>query len=155
MVKTATDQTPLFTRSAILAAAVAMSLAVAANAARGQTLDPSGDPGAPTNLIQKSGSAQPAAPEPAPTVVPKPRPALRTDLKGTTVLSVDDKVSGEVEDVVEQNGTQMAVVGFGGFLGFGKTKVTIPVTKLAQVSTKVVVVPMTDEQVKNLPKYEG
>ncbi|WP_339849452.1 PRC-barrel domain-containing protein [uncultured Nisaea sp.] len=93
---------------------------------------------------------------PSPELRQEQQPALqKSDLKGAKVVSVDDKIAGEVDDVVDQHGAKVAIVEFGGILGFGKTKVAIPVTELALVRAGVAVVPMTEEQVKNLPEYKG
>lgn len=162
------DTNPRF-GAAMLGAAMAISICMAGTIAQAQSTTPTppastnqsspqtpaADPGAPKHIIQDGKQAQTPGPAQAPIVKAEETVPLKSDLKGTTVISVDDKISGQVEEVVEHKGTKLAVVGFGGFLGFGKTKVAIPVTELAMVSDGVVVVPMTDEQVKNLPEYEG
>ena len=154
MVRTVNDHMSIYSRSAILAAALAVMLGMAATRADAQTAASPDSTGGPTNLLQDPQAAEPVTPSPE--LRQEQQPALqKSDLKGAKVVSVDDKIAGEVDDVVDQHGSKVAIVEFGGILGFGKTKVAIPVTELALVRAGVAVVPMTEEQVKNLPEYKG
>ena len=156
MVRTVNDHMSIYSRSAILAAALAVMLGMAATRADAQTAAPPDSTGGPTNLLQDPQAAEPVTPSPELRQGQEQQPALqKSDLKGAKVVSVDDKIAGEVDDVVDQHGSKVAIVEFGGILGFGKTKVAIPVTELALVRAGVAVVPMTEEQVKNLPEYKG
>ncbi|WP_010137322.1 PRC-barrel domain-containing protein [Oceanicola sp. S124] len=52
-------------------------------------------------------------------------------LVGYEVAAEDGEVIGEIDNVVLVNGTEMAVVGIGGFLGLGEHDVALPLTDLA------------------------
>lgn len=52
-------------------------------------------------------------------------------LVGYEVAAEDGEIIGEVDNVVMVNGSEMAVVGIGGFLGLGEHDVALPLTDLA------------------------
>ena len=95
-------------------------------------------------------------------VVPVPRPDRQAeaqdaerDYVGAKVVTSDNRVSGEVEEIVDQDGTLKAVIGYGGLLGLGDARVAMPLTDLTLVSAGIARVRISDAQIKRLPKYKG
>ena len=73
--------------------------------------------------------AVPAAAQPA-RLGPLAEVAVR-DIVGATVLARDGTSLGEVERVIAVDGDVLAVVGIGGFFGFGEHDVALPMAEFA------------------------
>jgi sporulation protein YlmC with PRC-barrel domain len=66
-----------------------------------------------------------------------------------------DKI-GEINDLIVAPGkwVSYAIVGVGGFLGMGEHEIAVPVSKLKQVSGKIVLAGGTKDALKAAPKFE-
>ncbi|MEM8789210.1 MAG: PRC-barrel domain-containing protein [Pseudomonadota bacterium] len=113
------------------------------------------------------------APAEGETIVPTPTPTPATPggdstglsaeaLAGADVLSVDGEDIGTVSGIVftAAGDISAAVVSVGGFLGFGRHSVAIPVDDLqvepGDVDTGddlIVKLPLTEDQVRAMPEY--
>ena len=82
-------------------------------------------------------------------------------LAGADVFSIEGNDIGQVSDIVFTSGGEMdqAVISFGGFLGFGRQTVALPLkelTILERVDSEgemIVQVPLTEDQMEALPEY--
>jgi hypothetical protein len=107
---------------------------------------------------------QPAQPTPAPQAAPTPAPADGTrvateDFKswiGMKLETVDGERVGEVVEVIPATGTELEAIhaDIGGFLGFGETRVKLMPAQVTKQGDRIVV-SLTKEEVKKLPKIES
>ena len=77
------------------------------------------------------------------------------DLIGTDVLTSRGAEIGEVDGVVEVGGDIMAVIGFGGFLGFGEDRVLVPLTELSKQGSDLVAPGYTTDQLRALSRRDA
>ena len=83
-------------------------------------------------------------------------------LEGAEVFGVDGQGMGEVTDVVttDTGEIEAAIISVGGFLGFGRHSVAIPMEDLSVMERQddpgemIVQVPMTVAELKEMPEYE-
>ncbi|GAA0574457.1 PRC-barrel domain-containing protein [Caenispirillum bisanense] len=77
-------------------------------------------------------------------------------LVGATVYSQDDEEAGEIAEVIPGTDGQTAqvVIERGGFLGMGKSRHVVSASDL-QMDADRVRLPMTDDQIAELPEYEA
>ena len=88
---------------------------------------------------------------------------LASKLIGTTVVSVDNRNIGEINDIVidvENQEAAQAIIGVGGFLGIGEKNVAVELKRLdvrADLETNAwtVVLDTTEEELKQLPEYKA
>ena len=92
---------------------------------------------------------------PIPVERPDREAAVEREYVGAKVVSSDNRVSGEVEDIVVENGALRAVIGYGGLLGLGDARVSLPLSDLQMVAQGIARVRISDDQVRRLPRYEG
>ena len=80
-----------------------------------------------------------------------------TALKGDELLGIDGAELGEIEGVVESrvNGKQFLVVEREGFLGLFKSKVAVPVARVAWRDGQLVAWRMSREQLEMLPRFDN
>jgi sporulation protein YlmC with PRC-barrel domain len=79
-----------------------------------------------------------------------------SDITGRPLVNARGNELGEVERVVmspQQPGEAFAVVAYGGFLGVGEKRVTIPLRDLTLRGDELVVEGMTDDQLRELPDF--
>jgi hypothetical protein len=79
------------------------------------------------------------------------------DVKDKAVHNQGGKKIGEVEDVVTSNQDHQlyAVISVGGFLGIGKSEITLPLSQLTWQSDKLVASTVaTKKELKAMPKYQ-
>ncbi len=128
---------------------------LAATAALAQTTAPSQEP---SRTVPPAASPAPAV---APTVTPSATTAAAptmTDEQAKTwvnkkVYSSDDKNMGEVAAFQRDSSGKVSELhaDIGGFLGIGETRVRVPADKIKLEADRVVV-QMTSDQMKSLPK---
>ena len=71
-----------------------------------------------------------------------------------TVYNARGNQLGEVEDVlIGPNNQTYLVVGYGGFLGIGERKVVLPLDRFQLQNDRLIVMGMTEDQLKALPAY--
>ncbi|SDG16242.1 PRC-barrel domain-containing protein [Thalassobaculum litoreum] len=91
--------------------------------------------------------------------IPVERPDLDAEMArefvGAKVVSSDNRISGEIEDIVVEDGALRAVIGYGGLLGLGDARVSLPLSDLRMVARGIARVRISDDQVRGLPRYEG
>lgn len=81
----------------------------------------------------------------------------RQDLVGQAVYGQNGEQIGEVSDVVvstSDDSVERIVIDRGGFLGFGETSVALDMNDV-QVTAEGIRITLTDEQVSELPEWEG
>lgn len=81
--------------------------------------------------------------------------AAQREFIGAKVVSSDNRVSGQIEDIVVENGAPTAVIGYGGLLGLGDARVSMPLSEMRMVASGIARVRISDAQVRHLPRYEG
>ncbi len=85
-----------------------------------------------------------------------PQPVRVGDLLGREVLRPVESqdVLGRVRDIVRAgNGEIMVVVDFGGFLGFGRRPIAVPVNAMVLVGDVMEIVAFTPEQLRGFPTF--
>ncbi|MEM8870336.1 MAG: PRC-barrel domain-containing protein [Pseudomonadota bacterium] len=110
-----------------------------------------------TTAPQTDGGAEVVASEPA--LVPVDE-VIPEELAGVNVVGTDGEGIGRVTDIVftSLGEVEAAVVSTGGFLGFGRHSVAIPVEELEvleradQPGALVVQLPMTQDDLKAMPE---
>lgn len=78
-----------------------------------------------------------------------------SDLLGTEVQSTDGEVVGEVEGVVKIGDEIAAVVGIGGFLGFGEREVALPLQDLDYSNGTLTLTSATAESLDEMPEHDA
>ena len=76
-----------------------------------------------------------------------------TRLVGATVISIDEKETGEVREIVDDGGSTKAVVEYEGLLG-GK-RVAIPIADFTLIAEGRARVGLSEAEIKDLPNYGG
>ncbi|MEL6585446.1 MAG: PRC-barrel domain-containing protein [Pseudomonadota bacterium] len=77
------------------------------------------------------------------------------ELIGQRVLVGNGENVGEVESIVKAGADTMAVLGIGGFLGFGEHDVAVPLTELSPAEGAILLKSMDMEMLQALPAYDG
>ena len=77
------------------------------------------------------------------------------DLIGARVIAADGSTIGEVERVIAQGSDVMAVVGVGGFLGFGEHDVLLPLGDFAQDESGLSLAAYTEEDLRAMIEWSG
>jgi hypothetical protein len=77
------------------------------------------------------------------------------DLIGARVMASDGRNIGEVERVVQHDGNVLAVVGVGGFLGFGEHDVALPIGDFAQEELGLSLAAYTEDDLRALVPWSG
>jgi hypothetical protein len=119
-------------------------LAVAASTAFAQSATPGGMP--PPSGMSLAQSA----------AMRFPQPVRVGDLIGREVLRPVESqdVLGRVRRLVrDRNGQIMAVVDFGGFLGFGSRPIAVPVDAMVLLGQDMEIVAFTPEQLRGFPTF--
>ncbi len=75
------------------------------------------------------------------------------DVEGRDVVSYDGERIGEIDKIVNNGGQAYAIIEHGGFLGIGKDKVAMPMERLGMRGDNVVLLGLTEKQMKALPDY--
>ncbi|SFJ76017.1 PRC-barrel domain-containing protein [Jannaschia pohangensis] len=80
-----------------------------------------------------------------------------SDLVGLNVLTNSGENVGEIETLVKASadGDVMAVLGIGGFLGFGEHDVAVPLTELAPAEGAVLLQSLDLATLEGMPAYDG
>jgi hypothetical protein len=81
--------------------------------------------------------------------------AMGNSLVGMELHGSDDSSIGDIEEVVAGPDGQVSsvLIDVGGFLGIGSKRVAIDVNSLEMRGDRLVVIDMTEDQVKELPEY--
>jgi hypothetical protein len=79
---------------------------------------------------------------------------LVSDLIGRDVIGADGEDMGEVDQLVNFDGTANAVVGIGGFLGFGEHDVAIPLSNFTMTEEGLMLDSMTEEQLRAMEEWD-
>ncbi|WP_298429046.1 PRC-barrel domain-containing protein [uncultured Jannaschia sp.] len=77
------------------------------------------------------------------------------DIVGLTVVTGTGENIGEVEQVLKAGADMQAVLGIGGFLGFGEHDVAVPLTALAPADGVVLLQEMDLETLEAMPAFEA
>ena len=93
-------------------------------------------------------------------VAPPPTPTRQMPVSALTekdLAGANSGELGEIDRVVESNADKkhFLVISHGGFLGFFKTDVAVPLENVAVRGDQVVAQNLTEEQLKALPKFEN
>lgn len=86
-----------------------------------------------------------------------PQPVRAGDLVGRTVIRATESQDyvGTVRGLVERrDGTVLAVIGLGGFLGFGVRTVGVPIDAMVLVGDVMEVTAFTPEQLHGFPTFD-
>ncbi|MCK0168849.1 PRC-barrel domain-containing protein [Jannaschia sp. S6380] len=78
-----------------------------------------------------------------------------SELVGQNVLSAVGDNVGEVEALVSADGAVLAVLGVGGFLGFGEHDVAVPLTELSPAEGALLLEGLDRETLEAMPEYGG
>ncbi len=119
-------------------------LTAVTNRAEAQSTTPGGMPPPPGMSLAAS------------TAMRFPQPVRVGDLLGRPVLRPVESqdVLGRVQRLVRGgDGTIMVVVDFGGFLGFGRRPIAVPVDALVLLGQDVEIVAFTPEQLRQFPTF--
>ncbi|MXQ06755.1 hypothetical protein GQ651_02735 [Alphaproteobacteria bacterium GH1-50] len=76
------------------------------------------------------------------------------ELEGMPVLTASGEEIGEIEDLATQNGTLVALVGVGGFLGLGEHDVALEMNRLGWNGEAFVLDGMTEADLEAMPEYD-
>lgn len=77
-----------------------------------------------------------------------------SDLSGRNVQSMTGEKIGEIDRLVSNDGQIFAIIAHRGFLGIGEDKVAIPAGRLGIQGEEIVLIGMTEDQLKGLPEFE-
>ena len=82
--------------------------------------------------------------------------SVKKTLLGKTVYNETGEKVGEVEDLIisPDKSVSYVIVGAGGFIGFGRHDVAIPVTQVQDRAGKLVIVGATKDMIKALPSFD-
>ena len=78
-----------------------------------------------------------------------------SDVVGMNVLAANGDDVGEVDDLIREGDTVMAIIGVGGFLGLGEHKVALPLADFTMGEDALQMGEMSKEDLEALPAYEG
>jgi hypothetical protein len=103
-----------------------------------------------------AGGGAPMAPD-AGAVAPQSLSEMTVgDLNGTDVMDATGDKIGTIKDVVQGPGAGEAVIGIGGFLGFGQYEVALPLRDLSyEAEVEAIAVTMTREELEAKPEYDA
>ena len=76
------------------------------------------------------------------------------DLEDRKVVSYEGERIGEIGNVVNSGGQAVAIIEHGGFLGIGENKVAVPLDRLGMRGDDLVLLGLTEEQMKALPDFD-
>ncbi|WP_163846260.1 PRC-barrel domain-containing protein [Pseudooceanicola aestuarii] len=82
------------------------------------------------------------------------RPTIAADLIGTDVITSGGTEVGEIDRIVLVDGDVMAVIGVGGFFGFGESQVMLPLTELSRRDSHLEAPGYTSDQLRALGRRE-
>jgi len=101
------------------------------------------------------GATAPVAPPPAATELSRhPQPVKVGDLLGLPVLDLDDRTLGNVSSVVRTaDGKIRLIVRYGGFLGFGRRPVAVPIEVVAIAGRQIAALDMTRAEFDTAPTW--
>ncbi|TFL19186.1 PRC-barrel domain-containing protein [Jannaschia formosa] len=77
-----------------------------------------------------------------------------SDLVGMNVLGGTGERLGEVDRLVDVGGTPNAIVGVGGFLGFGERDIAIPLDRFSQTEEGLRLDALTEEELEAMPEWD-
>ena len=77
-----------------------------------------------------------------------------TEIEGTDVINAAGENIGEVEGLAEQDGTLVALVGIGGFLGLGEHDVAVEFDRLGWNGEAFVLDGVSEEELKEMPEAD-
>ncbi|OWU85282.1 hypothetical protein ATO6_09705 [Oceanicola sp. 22II-s10i] len=77
------------------------------------------------------------------------------DLIGATVNSTAGDNIGVVDDVVQMRGEVLAIIGVGGFFGFGSRDVAVPLTELALRDDRLTAPGYTEVQLESMRDFDA
>jgi hypothetical protein len=86
---------------------------------------------------------------------------LGSEIKGSKVINLQNEKIGDIEEVLVEPATgliRFAIIGVGGFLGMGETRVAVPWTAFTiskEYDKPKYVLDATKDMLKNAPKVEG
>jgi hypothetical protein len=86
---------------------------------------------------------------------------LGSEIKGSKVINLQNEKIGEIEETLIEPAsglTRFAIIGVGGFLGMGETRVAVPWTAFTiskEGDKPKYVLDATKDMLKNAPKVEG
>lgn len=106
-----------------------------------------------SDATSADNATSPPAQSAAPGAPPADNAASVGELIGDTVATASGDTIGQIDDVVTIRGEIMAIVGVGGFLGFGEHDVALPVTELTLQQDSVAAKGYTRDQVKSMRAY--
>jgi hypothetical protein len=121
-------------------------LAAAANIVHAQSTTPGAMPPPPGMGLAESAAMR------------FPQPVRAGDLPGRAVLRPVESqdILGRVRGVVrDRDGQIMAVVDFGGFLGFGARPIAIPVDAMVLLGQDMEIVAFTPDQLRQFPTFSS
>ncbi|SFB01441.1 PRC-barrel domain-containing protein [Poseidonocella pacifica] len=76
------------------------------------------------------------------------------ELVGREVFDTEGDDIGEIDAVGLENGTVVAVISEGGFLGIGEHKVALPLSNFEANGEQIVLTGLTEDQVEEMPEYD-
>jgi hypothetical protein len=123
---------------------LAATLAGLATAAHAQSPMPGGMPPPPGMSLAASNAMR------------FPQPVRAGDLRYRTVLRPVESqtVLGHVRELVrDDKGTIMAVIDFGGFLGFGTRPIAVPIEAMVLLGADMEIVAFTPAQLRGFPDF--
>lgn len=74
-------------------------------------------------------------------------------LTGQSVATESGKIVGKIDLIGVRGDTVVAVLGVGGFLGFGKTDIAIPVEQFIFRENVIIVPGVTEERLESMPEF--
>jgi len=81
--------------------------------------------------------------------------SAQRDVLGQNVYDAGGQVVGKIEDLnLRKKIVAYVIVGAGGFLGFGRHDVAIPVDKLIRAEERIVLPGATKEAIRAMPRFE-
>jgi hypothetical protein len=86
-----------------------------------------------------------------------PQPVRVGDLIHRTVLEPVEsrRILGQVAEVVRLDGAPAIVMTFGGFLGFGRHQIAVPLDAMVLLGDELEVLDFTPQQLERFPVYDG
>ncbi len=88
---------------------------------------------------------------------------MASKLIGATVMSVDNRNVGEINDLiigVESEKAAQAIIGVGGFLGIGEKDVAVDLSRLniktdSTTNAWTIVIDTTEDELNQMPEYQA
>lgn len=108
----------------------------------------------PTRAVRDTASRtaawtpQPSAEIVRETIIADAATATDAELEGADVVSIHGDSIGEIDAVVTRDGLRQALIGVGGFLGFGETEVMVPVSELELIDAWTFRIRMSAEELE-------